>query len=626
MAYYPQNIISPYFSPEKDAELVRLYREDPRLYIEEFLYIKDKRSGGIVKFKLNEAQLIVYEVIQELRRKGVPIRLIILKARQMGISTLIQALLFARTVLYPQSTSLIVAHDKGTSQKLYEMTQLFYDRLPTIIKPMRSHRTTTGIRFENPKETQRLKYPGLRSEIRIATARNADVGAGFTPTGIHCSEIARWPTAEETMLSLMQGVPSVPDTMVSIESTAKGAEGYFYDDWLEVSSGSKKEWTPIFLPWWILEEYEVALEEGEEEYYQGSNLDTEERELLKMFPDAITAPKLKWRRRTLAEKCQNSVLKFHQEYPSYALEAFLAQGESIFDLESIEWYWRNQKRDGIRGELQADRRGNPFFVPNENGPLTVYKFPHEFPKTEEFVVGADSAMGSRQEAQKADSNKTKRDTDNNVAEVFSAHREQAAEFTSNNIDPFDFAEYLMLIGKWYNWGLIYPEAGGDGGGYGVAYRLKEASYPKIGRWKRWDAINNEELTKAVGWEPNFKSQPIALGKLMRELRRGAGKLDSETEGVTDKHWPRMRLYSAELLRELGTFVLDKKSGKTGGRAGTHDDRVIAVAMALLGLEQIAVPNDAQPARPAKELSDLYDRHGRRLRDDPSGFYPSWYLS
>lgn len=66
-----------------------------REYIENCLFIRDKKAQT-VPFRLNKPQLKLYAAMAKQHKAGLPIRLIVLKARQMGFSTLTGGVMFAR--------------------------------------------------------------------------------------------------------------------------------------------------------------------------------------------------------------------------------------------------------------------------------------------------------------------------------------------------------------------------------------------------------------------------------------------------------------------------------------------------------------------------------------------------
>ena len=203
---------------------------DAKKYIEAFLCIKTKESE-IVPFRLNSAQKRLYECIKEQQAAGKPIRIIILKSRQMGFSTLTEALIYYKTATRSNVNSFIITHKDDATTNLFNMSKLFQERNPA--RPLLKNSNAKELIFENPTKNPREKerLPGLKSKIKCATAGGKGVGRSDTLTNVHASELAFWPgEIAETYSGLMQAVPATKDSMVIIESTAKGFN-FFKEMW-----------------------------------------------------------------------------------------------------------------------------------------------------------------------------------------------------------------------------------------------------------------------------------------------------------------------------------------------------------------------------------------------------------
>lgn len=301
--------------PGEERRFRKYYRKRIRKFIETFLKIQTK-DQKLVPLRLNEAQKYFLRIVMEVMSQNKPVRLVVLKARQMGISTFIEAFLFTMAMLNPDTNCLIVSHSRDSSKRIYRMSEVFLDNLPPEIRPMVSSRTQNLVRFENPDDQSRVDNPGLRSQIQIGTAKNLDLGASFTLHAVHASEVARkgWADPETTMLSITNAVPYLPGTFIAVESTAQGMGGYFYELWQRAMSG-KSEWVPVFIPWFIVKEYEMELSE-EERGAMLSSLTEEEKYLMSEFSPVMTLEKLAWRRKTIDIECQGKISLFRQEYPS----------------------------------------------------------------------------------------------------------------------------------------------------------------------------------------------------------------------------------------------------------------------------------------------------------------------
>ena len=217
-------------------------------YIEKYVKIRDK-SGGIIDFKLNEPQQKLYDIIKREKENNKPVRIIILKARQMGFSTLTESILFKETATKFNVNTGIVAHKEEATTNLFNMSKRIYDNLPESMKPTKKASNAKEIIFDNDKGT------GLKSKIKCMTAGSDGVGRSDTFNNLHISELAFWGNAKETMLGLMQAVPNLPNTMVIIESTANGYE-YFKEMW-DNAVRKISDFIPLFVGWHELKEYQT---------------------------------------------------------------------------------------------------------------------------------------------------------------------------------------------------------------------------------------------------------------------------------------------------------------------------------------------------------------------------------
>ena len=122
---------------------------NPREYCENLLWIRTKKQT-LTKLRFNDAQNNLYDVIRRQAAQGKPIRLIVLKGRQEGISTVTEALMFQDTVTRRNVKTLIVAHESTATANLFKMNKLFYDSLPPGAQPMRKNSNAKELVFENP--------------------------------------------------------------------------------------------------------------------------------------------------------------------------------------------------------------------------------------------------------------------------------------------------------------------------------------------------------------------------------------------------------------------------------------------------------------------------------------------
>ena len=271
---------------------------NPQSFARVFLRILDK-DKQLKPFVWNKAQAHFHA-----NRTG---RDLILKARQLGFSTYTQGEMFRRTVTSTQTT-ITLAHDAETTQKLRRMADRFYEHCKFgDIQPLRKYANATL-----------ATYPEFDSTATIATAGNVETGRGDTYTEMHGSEVAFWKDAERIVAGAMQGGSPI----VTLESTPNGAQGFFYDKCMEALSGGGV-WKLHFYPWWWDENYRVISDE---------QITYTEEEKALADKNGLDQSQIKWRRLKVTELGR----LFVQEYPEDVVSCFLTSGNSYFgDLSGV---------------------------------------------------------------------------------------------------------------------------------------------------------------------------------------------------------------------------------------------------------------------------------------------------
>lgn len=509
---------------------------NPRVYLENFLYIRNKQQK-LQKLTLKPAQENLYRVIREEHQAGRPVRLIVLKGRQEGISTVTEGLMFQDAATRPMVSTLIVAHTAESTATLFKMNKLFFDCLPPALQPMRKASNAKELLFENPTrdEGEKRRNPGLRSKIRCTTAGSGGIGRSDNFNNVHLSEFAFWPREpKELLLGIMQAVPDDPNTVVVIESTANGYN-YFQELWSGAEAGTNG-WRPVFLPWYMEPEYRRPVEPGTE-------WTAAERELAETWH--LDEEQLAWRRWCVRTNCGGDERLFRQEYPNTPDEAFLLSGESYFDNDTLstlrrslppparvgEFTWREPEAEGGRPE---DWR----FTDKPGGYIRIYREPEEGVP---YVLGGDTAgEGSDRFTAFVIDNRT---------------GEQVAEL-QQPLSEIYYARQVYCLGMWYNQALAgieinystYPEL-----------KLEEWGYPRLYQRERFDTFAGK-MVKAYGWATTAKTRPQILAGL---------------HTVTEEAPELIR--SFETLGEMLVFVYGP-GRKPQAAEGQHDDLVMAAAI------------------------------------------------
>ena len=509
---------------------------NPREYCENVIWIRDKRQK-LVQLKFKPAQTALYEAIKKELQEGRPPRIIVLKGRQQGISTITEALMFQDSATRPMVNTLIVAHRDDSTAALFNMNKLFYDYLPAKLQPMKKASNAKELVFENPTRdpAEKRKRPGLRSRIRCITAGGKGAGRSLTQNNVHLSEFAFWPGNKmETLLGIMQSVPDDINTLVVIESTANG-----YDEFKDLWDGAEKGengWVPVFLPWFMEPDYRKPVEPG-------VVWKEEETKLAEQF--GLDEKQLAWRRWCIRTNCGGDVNLFRQEYPCTPDEAFLLSGDAFFDNDVIMARRKAAPKPYLEGifhypepEIEGGAPVDWTFVPRVNGFIRIYEEPKD---GHPYVLGGDTAGEG---------------SDRFTAYVIdNSTGKQVAELQHTSSEIF-YARQVYCLGRYYNDALIgleinystYPQL-----------KLEEWHYPKFYQRERFDTFTGQ-MVKAFGWATSSKTRPVALAELHTIM-------EENPELVVSWH----------TLGEMLTFVYDKDR-KPQAASGQHDDLVMAAAI------------------------------------------------
>lgn len=523
---------------------------DSKIYIPSFLKIRDKNSD-LLNLIPNKPQQRLRDKIEELRLDGKPVRIIVLKARQMGFSTYTEADCFHQTVTNKMFNSTIIAHEEEASQNLYNMYKRFYENLPQVLAPMRKRNNAKELLFENPTmdDVEKRRNPGLQSTVKVATAKNTATGRSQTINYLHASEVAFWGDPKTTFTGLLQCVPRTAKSTVIMESTANGVGDYFYDMWNNAVEG-RNDFVPLFFAWFEMDEYRIPFdtEEAKEEFVkivnyefkdqEGNIVHTEEYEIMKDFD--LDYEQLNWRKWCINNNCNGDVEQFHQEYPCTPEEAFIASGRPRFAVSTLKQYNRGCATGDI-GRLEYSG-SKVIFTPDANGDVEIWEHPKE---NKFYCIGVDVAEGLAT-------------GDYSVAYVGNDKFDITMRYRTH-IDPDLLGKEVVKIAKYYNDAYIGVEANNHG--HTTLRAIADLEYWNIYFAKTFDKIT-DTITKKVGWQTNNRTKPLMIDKLAEFIR-------NKWLGIKDK----------VLIRECYTYVRDDK-GSTNAQLGCHDDCVMACAILL----------------------------------------------
>ncbi len=426
------------------------------------------------------------------RRRGQ--RNIVLKARQMGLTTWAAARFFLKTITQPGTLTLEVAHSQESAEEIFRIVHRFLDWLPEALRegPLRTSQSNV----------RQIVFPEMDAQYRVVSAGDRNAGRGLTVQNLHCSELARWPGDPAETLAGLQAAMA-PGAELILESTPDGVGGCFHEEWQKApETGMVRH----FFPWWLERRYRA-------EAVDEASLTDEERAL--MARHGLDREQIGYRRRIRA----NFRGLARQEYAEDEQSCFLASGDSVFELEAIE------ARLAETPEPVERRR---------NGELEIW-----LPalRGKEYLVAVDPAGGGSE-------------GDYSAAQVLDMETGmQCAEF-AGHVGGLELARLVTELAREYNGAWLVVERNNHGSGV-LALVETACGYKRVYR-----------QGGQAGWLTTSLSRPAVLGQL------GAGLVEHPE-----------RFQSRRLLGECRSFVR-LQDGRSGARAGTHDDRVMAMAVGM----------------------------------------------
>ncbi len=578
-------------NPEETALEVR---RDPALWMETCATILD-RAGQLITPRVNSFQQRVIDIYRWCRQEKIPCRIIILKPRRKGSSTVSLAIGYTHLRNH-MGYGAILGDDLGTTAKLMECWTRYVE----------TDRFNHWGNF--PKQNRREFSHG--SKVREETANDPRAGMGGDIHFLLASEAAHYrskgkTSGEYVMQSIMNSVPNLPQSVVIMESTPNGAQGVFYQTWQaaadfeDFKAGRQGNgYIRVFAPWFEFEDSAAPITPEEAANLMadldGQNQYAGERELVDRYQ--VPPAKLKWRRQVIdSPACNGDPRKFLQEYPTDAITCFLQSGQNRFDFDGMAHIAAAlpalpEPRYGIL-ELPSGAAA-PTFIETSKAEawLRVWETPHE---TRRYIGAADFMTGEQSIASRRETDchaygigraryTDKENTDHTAMLV-------AAALPDDRTKDLDIvAERIALTSRWYGNCLIAPEVNNLNGMVDLLRRHK------CNVWARKKAGVGKSVL-IPGFQTTTSSKRQVIGELAALIR----------EQELDLRCPRA-------LAELRNFVTHPDGTEAAGD-GWHDDWVMMLAI-LAHVLPAAAPMETLEAKLAREAkrTHVYARRQTQL--------------
>ncbi len=389
----------------------RRYKLAPReALMRSWLKIRN-RNGRLQSLRVNAVQR---EYSQTAAKRN-----IVLKARQLGITTYVAARFFLNCITRPGTLCVQVAHDQRSAEQIFRIVHRLLANLPDYVKK--------GALTTSHANKRLIVFPYMDSSYLVEAA-GENAGRGMTIQNLHCSEVSRWPgDAAATLAALRAAVP--PDGEIVLESTANGACGCFYEEW---QRAKETGYSRHFYPWWWEPSYKRQME----------MVEFTEIELELMAKYGLTAEQIGFRREVRA----NFGARAAEEFAEDAESCFRASGECVFDLNVVE---------------QRLREVPPAIADADSGRMMTYLPPQP---EKHYIIGVDPAGGGSE-------------GDYACAQVIDrASGMQCAELRGH-LTPEELAGRVAILSRQYNLALVAVERNNHGHTVLSSLRMLHADVP-----------------------------------------------------------------------------------------------------------------------------------------------------
>ncbi len=310
------------------------YQEAPHLYrkrqLQGFIYFCENYwhirhpEFGRIRFDLREAQLETVESWIEDRYS------LILKARQVGFSTLVATFTFWETFFWSDRPIVMLSRTEREAIKLLQKAKYGYQFLPEWMKHRGPPVNMTQTKIEMSNGSYLESLPSASDPARGEAAYRVVV-----------DEIAFLPNSEQAWAAI-EPVADVGGRVIML-STANGEGNLFHALWVAARAGNNR-FKPLFFPW--------SAGGRDQDWYEAKKRDLPEWQLA-------------------------------QEYPDNEDDAFLKSGRPIFDLTMLRALTTTEPI--FKGYLDKNNAAIP-----DGGALHIYEMPTEDGR---YVIGADPAQG-----------------------------------------------------------------------------------------------------------------------------------------------------------------------------------------------------------------------------------------
>lgn len=544
-------------------------------WLESYGRIRPK-VGGLQKPKANYLQKKVNAVIEWCKATGRPVRIIILKPRQKGSSTISVGSLY-HSLSVDSQRGFICGGEHQHANNLFKILKTYADNDEYF--SAKCPCTVQG------GPGGHLARWANGSEVGQGTASNPNAGVSGTYQFFLATEVALWAEegvadAEEVLANALKTVPHAVGTTVILESTARGASGAFYSRWIEAiefddakRTGDKDSYIRVFAPWFEFEDSVMGFDDEAVRDEFVSSMTPDEADYMREWK--LTPGHMKWRRWAIKEECGGDENLFDRDYPTTWETAFQKSGMRRFNAGGLKklrtGMMANPPKFGALA-FADDRERQVIWTPFPDPyGATVWLYEHPRPGFS-YLFSADTMTGAQA---------TGDDPDHHgplliragcfdmgkwcppavVARLASMHGKDPV--CRWDIDVL--GNEVFKLSKYYGDCLIVPEENNDRGL--IEYlKMKGAN---IIRRPVFNRVDNEPKM-VYGWKTTVETR----GHVVEAVAKAVREIGVDGSGI--------ECWDEWLIGEMENAVT-KQNGKVEAADGWHDDQWFSLGIGLCSI-------------------------------------------
>jgi hypothetical protein len=561
---------------------------------------------------LNRAQRLYWRVLHRQWSAGEPVRIILLKARQWGGSTLTQCF-FAWVQRYHRERwhSFICNLSLDQAREIRGMYTLLAEEHGG------QWGTITMAPYEGSSNIRRIEETG--SIVGVTSIERPDSPRSYNIHLAHLSEVGLWPStptvnAEDFAQAITGAVDNEPHTVIVEESTARGVGTYFHGHWQDAGTDASS-YERVFVAWHDIPKYQTGIEDPAAYARQALRPDRGEDDVSdktqlsrRLWSFGATLQGIKWYHDKLAD-FKGKLHRMRAEYPSTPEEAFQSTGHRFFPIDHSTRVRQQARMPASVGRLRADGEDGSDaltgieFVEHEDEDLKVWRRPGEKVWHRGTLLTPEDGHVARRFCAYVDFGGKTQQADYSVITIgdrIKMLRGGPVEVVARlrtHMRPDRFAWASARLAQWYGEALLIYEInrhrrdrGDEVRGFDPEWSLTVirevmTEYGNLYLREVPDRVDEKEQLK-VGFHLNQSTKPMILNALERGLDPTHGQTFVDPD--------------SRLADEMDTFER-KEDGRLGAVEGNYDDVVISAAgtawAALSDMEPPAVTRPTQTRRP-----------------------------